>query len=248
MQWRHQSSHQHDVFISYNVFHCIGFACYAVTCLTCTMSDGRHGLGRLVAGHIQEEGKGEKSTPFSTPSLWKSTPLLSTYRNTTDLSTQALSPSMTGAKGDGSQQTRLLGVSLAPAIVATSVGVAAVFPNNHKVALLCVGACVVTIAPQFLVLPTDDEPTSGVATILKKLPNIFTALGCGLILISVAFAFADAVAIIPLFGFIFFAALPPVTSAIVGPPIEPYMYWLMAVFYVLSVLSLVAFVVLALAI
>lgn len=76
------------------------------------MSDGRHGLGRLVAGHIQEEGKGEKSTPFSTPSLWKSTPLLSTYRNTTDLSTQALSPSMTGAKGDGSQQTRLLGVSL----------------------------------------------------------------------------------------------------------------------------------------
>ncbi|KAF8420934.1 hypothetical protein L210DRAFT_953797 [Boletus edulis BED1] len=73
---------------------------------------------------------------------------------------------------------------------------------------------------------------------LRRLPDVFTAAGCTLVVLGIGAAFPDEVALIPLFSFISLAALALLSGAILT-------VWVTVALYGAALCSLVAFVVLA---
>ena len=77
-----------------------------------------------------------------------------------------------------------------------------------------------------------------VSTFLRRLRDVFTAVACIFILLGIATAFPNEVALIPLFFFISFAALATLFGMSLG-------VWITATLHGAAMVSLVAFVVLA---
>ena len=85
---------------------------------------------------------------------------------------------------------------------------------------------------------TLQETYPVMSTFLRRLPDVFTAVGCILILLGIAIAFPNEAALIPLFLFISFAALAALFGIILG-------VWTTVTLYSAALGSLATFVVLA---
>ena len=76
------------------------------------------------------------------------------------------------------------------------------------------------------------------STFLRKLPDVFTAVGCILILLGISIAFPNEAALIPLFLFIASVALAALFGIVLG-------VWITVTLYGAALVSLATFVVLA---
>lgn len=83
-----------------------------------------------------------------------------------------------------------------------------------------------------------QEPRPILSTFLRRLPDVFTAVGCALIVLGIDLAFPHEVALIPLFLFISFAALAALFGMILS-------VWTTATLYGVALVSLATFVVFA---
>ncbi|KAG6381933.1 hypothetical protein JVT61DRAFT_557 [Boletus reticuloceps] len=107
--------------------------------------------------------------------------------------------------------------SAVPPLITLTAGLAAVSSSQPKAVLLFIGAGTVILGIYFVVPPKDDEKTHPVmSAFLRRLPDVFTAAGCTLIVLGIGAAFPDEVALIPLFSFISFAALALLFGAILA--------------------------------
>jgi len=99
--------------------------------------------------------------------------------------------------------------------------------------LFFIGAGTVTIGLYFIIPPRDDEVSSLlycknqhlmmmqktrpiVLIFLRRLPDVFTAFSCILIVLGIADAFPNEIALIPLFLFISFTALAALLGMTLG--------------------------------
>jgi len=111
--------------------------------------------------------------------------------------------------------------------------------NQPRAALLFIGAGTVTAGLYFIIPPRDDEKTHAImSTFLRKLPDVFTAVGCIFIVIGIGIAFPNELALIPLFLFISFSAIAALFSMTLA-------VWTTATLYGAALVSLVTFLVLA---
>ncbi|KAF8434987.1 hypothetical protein L210DRAFT_3551533 [Boletus edulis BED1] len=129
--------------------------------------------------------------------------------------------------------------SVVPPLIALTAGLAAVSSSQPRAVLLFIGAGTVILGIYFVVPPKDGEKTHPVmSAFLQRLPDVFTAAGCTLIVLGISAAFPDEVALIPLFSFVSFTALASLFGAILA-------VWVTAALYGAALCSLVTFVVLA---
>ncbi|KAF8550238.1 hypothetical protein OG21DRAFT_1514243 [Imleria badia] len=157
----------------------------------------------------------------------------------TTTESSSLPPPVTADRDVARSQGRI-GVerSAAPSLIAFTAGLLAVSSNQPKALLLFIGAGTVTIGLHFVVPSRDDEETRPImSTFLRRLPDIFTAVGCALIVLGIGLAFPHEIALVPLFLFISFAALAAVFGMILG-------VWTTATLYGAALVSLATFVVL----
>jgi len=104
--------------------------------------------------------------------------------------------------------------------------------------LLFIGAGTVTVGLYFIIPPRDDEENHPMSAFLRRLPDVFTAVGCILILLGIGIAFPNEAALIPLLLFVLFVALAALFSIILG-------VWTTVTLYGAALVSLATFVVLA---
>ncbi|KAI9459976.1 hypothetical protein HD554DRAFT_1601803 [Boletus coccyginus] len=98
--------------------------------------------------------------------------------------------------------------AVAPSLIAFTTGLAAVSSTQPRTMLLFIGAGTVVVGLYFVVPPSDDEKTHPVVSVfLRRLPDVFTAFSCILIILAIARSFPNEIALIPLFLFTAFTAL-----------------------------------------
>ena len=128
--------------------------------------------------------------------------------------------------------------------------------NQPRAALLFIAAGTVILGLYFVVPPSDDEASSLrfkfariqptmlqrahpiMSSFLRRIPDVFTAVGCALIVLGICITFPNEVALIPLLLFVSFAAL----AALFGMVLD---LWMTVTLYGAALVSLATFVVFA---
>ncbi|KAI9459971.1 hypothetical protein HD554DRAFT_1600951 [Boletus coccyginus] len=144
------------------------------------------------------------------------------------------------ANGDVARSNGQIGVGrgAAPSLIAFTTGLIAISSKQPRAALLFIGAGTVIIGLYF-VPPMDDEKKTRpiMSTFLRRLPDVFAAFGCILIVLGIGNTFPNQIALIPLFSFVSFTALAALLGMTLGVLTT-------AILYGTALVSLITFVVL----